>query len=122
MFIASVALTLAELFFPPPEDIQRFPTAEMVGRMLDDFRTYQQHAEHCWMLNESFRAEWGEVLREIRMLRRPWDELESFHAFSNLTRHDQMIRLGQLRDLLGFKAYYTAQMPGLPVWRMQRAD
>jgi hypothetical protein len=104
---------------PSAEDALRFPSREVVNKLLEFNREYRQHLVN---VRDAFPYRYWEyvfVIEETERLYRIWDLVRDAGCeYYYITVRRQALK--ELRDLIGYDDYYRSKLPPwVPTWRFQ---
>lgn len=107
---------------PPACDGLRFPDRSCINELISFNRAYRQHLDSRQALGTPFQWELHEALQETDQLYQVWDTVRDARCdYYYVTVRRQALK--KLRDLVGFAAYYRAELPPhVPIWRFARID
>jgi hypothetical protein len=103
---------------PPVNEIERFPSRDLVNDMLAFNRTYHDSVHSRQSVDMLHSEELQVILAETDQLHRVYEAVRDARCdYYYVTYRRQA--LNQLRDLIGLEAYYTGQLPPhVPLWRI----
>ena len=107
---------------PPLLDGKRFPDRETVGDLLAFNRLYRDGLNNRLALDRVNADDLKAALSETDFLYRVWDKVRDARCeYYYVTYRRQALQ--ELRQMVGARAYYTAQLPPhVPLWRIPVAD
>ena len=121
---AELAL-LASLITPLPRDPlldrERFPSRELALSAMTFNREYQRHLQTRMRIESEYKWEWyREAIEENNSLFHIWDWLHAAQGGEGREETYWRHSMGQLRELIGDKAYNAGMMPPpAPTWRFE---
>jgi hypothetical protein len=105
---------------PPLTDLERFPGREVVSQQLLFCRKHLAWLEVQAQLYPHRERELAVWAIEVREALGAWEVLEQAQACYGGDPAWKRERLAQLRDLIGYPAYYAGRLPTVPLWRFRR--
>lgn len=114
--LAMAAVLIGQALEPLPSDVERFPPQSVIQNHIDCLRAAREWATRNVEIDLARQAWWLQVMREVDRADDCWRRLSRARDCYESSPVYAIEHLRELREMLGERNYYSARMPGLPVW------